>query len=74
MPPLLLPSALFVTIRFQALLALVLVHLETTFLFEIAHGIWSLGVEEGKGLDKQPSSTPVKRNLGPNIAGGAPTH
>jgi len=33
----LLPRALLVAIRFQALPALVLVHLQTTFLFEIAH-------------------------------------
>jgi hypothetical protein len=32
-----LPGALLVTIRLQALPALVLVHLQTTFLFEIAH-------------------------------------
>ena len=34
----LLPRALFVAIRLQALPALVLVHLQTTFLFQIAHG------------------------------------
>jgi len=33
-----LPVALFVTIGLQALPALVLVHLETTLLFEITHG------------------------------------
>ena len=33
----LLPRALLVAIRLQALPALVLVHLQTTFLFEIAH-------------------------------------
>ena len=34
----LLPRALFVAIRLQALSALVLVHLQTTFLFQITHG------------------------------------
>jgi hypothetical protein len=34
---LLLPSALFVAVGFQALFALVLVHLETAFLFEVTH-------------------------------------
>lgn len=34
----LLPRALLVAIRLQALSALVLVHLQTTFLFQIAHG------------------------------------
>jgi hypothetical protein len=33
----LLPRALFVAIRLQTLPAFVLVHLQTTFLFEIAH-------------------------------------
>jgi hypothetical protein len=46
---LLLPGALLVAIRLQALLALMLVHLKTAFLFQVAHGIWSLGYEEGKG-------------------------
>jgi hypothetical protein len=32
-----LPSTLLVTIGFQAFLALVLVHLKATFLFEITH-------------------------------------
>jgi hypothetical protein len=45
----LLPGALLVAIRLQALLALMLVHLKTAFLFKVAHGIWSLGFEEGKG-------------------------
>jgi hypothetical protein len=35
---LLLPRALLVAMGFQALAALVLVHLETTLLFQIAHG------------------------------------
>jgi hypothetical protein len=35
---LLLPRALLVAVRFQALSALVLVHLQTTFLFQITHG------------------------------------
>ena len=34
----LLPRALLVAVRFQALSALVLVHLQTTFLFQITHG------------------------------------
>ena len=34
---LLLPSALLVTISLKALAALVLVHLETALLFEVAH-------------------------------------
>lgn len=34
----LLPSALLVAIGLQALFALVLVHLETAFLFEVTHG------------------------------------
>jgi hypothetical protein len=34
----LLPRPLLVAVRFQALSALVLVHLQTTFLFQIAHG------------------------------------
>ena len=34
----LLPCPLFVAVRLQALSALVLVHLQTTFLFQIAHG------------------------------------
>ena len=33
-----LPSAFLVAIRLQALSALVLVHLQTTLLFQIAHG------------------------------------
>ena len=33
-----LPSALLVSVRLQPLAALVLRHLESTFLFEIAHG------------------------------------
>jgi hypothetical protein len=33
-----LPRALLVAISFQALPALVLVHLQTTFLFQITHG------------------------------------
>jgi len=36
--PLLLPSTLLVAIRLQALTALVFIHLQTTFLFQIAHG------------------------------------
>jgi len=35
--PSLLPSALLVAIRLQALPALVFIHLQTTFLFQIAH-------------------------------------
>jgi hypothetical protein len=35
--PSLLPRALLVAIRLQALPALVLIHLQTTFLFQIAH-------------------------------------
>jgi hypothetical protein len=35
---LLLPSALFVAISFQTLATFVLRHLQTTFLFEVAHG------------------------------------
>jgi hypothetical protein len=35
----LLPSALLVAIRLQALTALVLVHLETALLLEVAHGV-----------------------------------
>lgn len=35
--PLLLPRTLLVAIRLQALPALVLVHLQTTFLFQVAH-------------------------------------
>ena len=34
---LLLPSTLLVTIRLQALTALVFIHLEAAFLFEVAH-------------------------------------
>jgi hypothetical protein len=34
---LLLPRALFVAVRLQALSALVLVHLQTTFLFQVTH-------------------------------------
>ena len=34
----LLPRALLVSIRLQALPALVLIHLQTTFLFQVAHG------------------------------------
>jgi hypothetical protein len=41
---LLLPSALLVTIGLQALLALVLVHLETALLFEVAHESAGLGL------------------------------
>jgi hypothetical protein len=37
-PDSLLPRAFLVAIRLQALSALVLVHLQTTFLFQIAHG------------------------------------
>lgn len=36
---LLLPRALFMPIGLQALLTLVLVHLETAFLFEVTHVI-----------------------------------
>jgi hypothetical protein len=36
---LLLPSTLLVPVRFQPLAALVLRHLQPTFLFKIAHGI-----------------------------------
>jgi hypothetical protein len=35
---LLLPRAFLVTMRLQALAALVLVHLQTAFLFQVAHG------------------------------------
>jgi hypothetical protein len=34
-----LPRALLVTVRLQALSALVLVHLQTAFLFQVAHGV-----------------------------------
>jgi hypothetical protein len=34
----LLPRAFLVAVRLQALSALVLVHLQTTFLFQVAHG------------------------------------
>ena len=34
---LLLPSALFMAVGLQALFTLVLVHLETAFLFEVTH-------------------------------------
>ena len=46
---LLLPGALLVTIGLQALAALVLVHLQAAFLFQVAHGweggIWDSGFE-----------------------------
>ena len=50
-------------VRLQALLALVLIHLKTTFLFQVAHGNFSLGVEEGKESLKQLGRTSVKRNF-----------
>ena len=34
-----LPRTLFVAIRLQALSALMLVHLQTTFLFQVSHGV-----------------------------------
>jgi hypothetical protein len=37
---LLLPRALFMAISFQALSALVLVHLQAAFLFQVAHVTW----------------------------------
>ena len=39
---LLLPSALLMAIGFQTLFALVLVHLQTAFLFEVAHVVSGL--------------------------------
>ena len=39
---LLLPGALFMAIGLQALFALVLVHLETAFLFEVTHVVSGL--------------------------------
>ena len=39
MPGLFLPSALFVPVSLEALAALVLRHLQTTFLFQITHGV-----------------------------------
>ena len=42
---LLLPGALLVTIGLQALAALVLVHLQAAFLFQVAHD-WRLGDSE----------------------------
>ena len=39
---LLLPRALFVTVRLEAFPALVLRHFQPTFLFEIAHGVREL--------------------------------
>jgi hypothetical protein len=39
---LLLPRALFMAISLQALSALVLVHLQPTFLFQITHVTWKL--------------------------------
>ena len=39
---LLLPSALFMAIGLQTLFALVLVHLETAFLFEVTHVVSGL--------------------------------
>jgi hypothetical protein len=39
---LLLPRAFLVAVRFQALFALVLVHLETAFLFEVTHVVSGL--------------------------------
>lgn len=39
---LLLPSALFMAIGLQALFALVLVHLEAAFLFEVTHVVSGL--------------------------------
>ncbi len=41
-PCLLLPSALLVAIGLQTLFALVLVHLETAFLFEVTHVVSGL--------------------------------
>jgi hypothetical protein len=41
-PNLLLPRALFMAIGLQALFALVLVHLETAFLFEVTHVVSGL--------------------------------
>ena len=43
---LLLPRALLVAIRLQSLPALVLVHLQTTFLFQIAHGDWNFAKDQ----------------------------
>ena len=55
---LLLPSTLLVAIGLQALSALVLVHLQATFLFQVSHGLLKF---EGKRL--RPLSLPVKLNL-----------
>jgi hypothetical protein len=52
----LLPRALLVAIRFQALSALVLVHLQTAFLFQISHG-------DLEAFTVLPARPPVKLNL-----------
>ncbi len=52
------------TISLQALLALVLVHLETALLFEVAHESAGLGVVQRKPSGKHPAVPAVKPNLG----------
>ena len=52
----LLPRPLLVAVRFQALSALVLVHLQAAFLFQVSHG-------NLVGFTVLPASPPVKLNL-----------
>lgn len=59
---LLLPSTLLVAIRFQALAALVLVHFQTTFLFQITHGELERTAKMfGAPLRVKPEFRPVNR-------------
>ena len=60
---LLLPRALLVAIRFQALAALVLVHLQTAFLFQVAHGF------KWRGVNVRVASDAVELEFGDGTTG-----